>query len=109
MSGSAAIAAAHKRRAQAQPSQDKAFSRYRPSVNAKVDSRDPEEEVEVVAVKDVLRLVFARLSSLKSDMTSNEQHWADHDALVKQICESVDALSRRVDGIEEKLTASKEE
>ena len=111
MSGSAAIAAAHKRRAQAQPSQDKAFSRYRPT--AKTNSRAVEQEdhpeVEIVHVKDVLRLVFARLASLKSDLTTNDQHWTDHDALVKQICQSVDALSGRVDALEAKLGASAEE
>jgi len=102
MSGSAAIASAQRRRAggaQA-PQRNSKFSRYR--------SNEPETAVESpvqkMHIRDVLAVFAARIDSLKGSTDAHSEHWDEHDAFLKEVCDRIDALEERLNRLESSKT-----
>ena len=101
MSGSAAIASAQRRRAggQAANNQHEKFAQYK-GANEKINVQGKAPASSVMHVKDILSILSSRIDSLKGTSDAHSDHWKEHDAFLKEVCDKVDSLEERIAKLE---------
>ena len=101
MSGSAAIASAQRRRAGGHPAnnQHERFAKYKGS-NEKIDAQVKGPTSSIMHVKDILSILSGRIDALKGTSDAHSDHWKEHDAFLKEVCDKVDSLEERIAKLE---------
>ena len=98
------MASAQRRRAggSQNPVQHEKFSRYKGGP-APTGSKESAPGSSVIHIRDAFAILSARTDQLKSTTDTHSEHWEQHDAFLKQVCDKVDSLEERL-SILEKLS-----
>lgn len=99
------MASAQRRRAggaQNQVQHDK-FSKYR-GAPASASGREESHGQPFIHIKTAFAILSARTDQLKTTTDSHSEHWEQHDAFLKQVCDRVDSLEERIAELEGRAT-----
>ena len=101
MSGSAALASAQRRRAGGLTANNQhgKFAKYK-GANEKIDVQSKGPGSSIMHVKDILSILSSRIDSLKGTSDAHSDHWKEHDAFLKDVCDKVDSLEERIAKLE---------